>query len=65
MNIVVVDGYTLNPGDLDWAALSALGNCEFHDRTNADELRSRLEGKRVVKAVYTLIVVQHMFSDYH
>jgi glycerate dehydrogenase len=48
MNIVVVDGYTLNPGDLDWAALSALGNCEFHDRTNADELRSRAKYAEIV-----------------
>ena len=26
MKIVVLDGYTLNPGDLSWAALEALGD---------------------------------------
>jgi glycerate dehydrogenase len=31
--IVVLDGYTLNPGDLDWAPLLALGECTIHDRT--------------------------------
>ena len=29
MKIVVVDGYTLNPGDLSWAPLEALGDCTF------------------------------------
>ena len=32
MNIVVLDGYTLNPGDLTWDEFSALGNCQVHDR---------------------------------
>lgn len=33
MNIVVLDGYTLNPGDLDWRELQQLGYCTIHDRT--------------------------------
>ena len=33
MNIVVLDGYTLNPGDLSWDALRQLGSCTIHDRT--------------------------------
>ena len=32
MNIIVLDGYTLNPGDLSWDELKALGPCEIHDR---------------------------------
>lgn len=32
-NIVVLDGYTINPGDNPWSSLEALGNCTFHDRT--------------------------------
>jgi glycerate dehydrogenase len=31
--ITVLDGHTLNPGDLDWAALSSLGSLTVHDRT--------------------------------
>lgn len=30
---VVLDGYTLNPGDLSWAAMEALVNLDVHDRT--------------------------------
>jgi glycerate dehydrogenase len=33
MKIVVLDGYTLNPGDLSWDSLSALGECDIHERT--------------------------------
>jgi glycerate dehydrogenase len=33
MKIVVLDGYTLNPGDLGWEAFQALGDFETHDRT--------------------------------
>ena len=35
MEIVVLDGYTLNPGDLRWDALRALGECTIYDRTPA------------------------------
>ena len=31
--IVVLDGHTLNPGDLSWAALEALGDCTIHAHT--------------------------------
>lgn len=33
MNIVVVDGYTLNPGDLSWEPLKELGQVTIYDRT--------------------------------
>lgn len=41
MNIVVLDGYTLNPGDLNWDGLHALGNCQIYDRTPAAEVLGR------------------------
>ena len=33
MNIVVLDGFTLNPGDLSWDELQSLGPCAIYDRT--------------------------------
>lgn len=41
--IVVLDGHVLNPGDLSWDALHALGECTIHPRTAEAEiiLRSR------------------------
>ena len=41
MNIVVLDGYTLNPGDLDWTALQSLGSCRIYDRTKLTEIVER------------------------
>lgn len=38
MKIVVLDGHTLNNGDLDWAPLKALGTCIIHPRTSVDQI---------------------------
>ena len=50
MKIVVLDGYTLNPGDLSWDALAALGETAVYDRTPADEILARIGD---AEAVYT------------
>lgn len=34
MKIVVLDGYTLNPGDLSWAGIEKFGKLVVHDRTD-------------------------------
>lgn len=34
MKIVVLDGYTLNPGDISWSALAELGDLKVYDRTS-------------------------------
>lgn len=43
MKIVYPDAYTLNPGDLDWQPLQALGTVELYDRTSPDELIDRIK----------------------
>jgi glycerate dehydrogenase len=48
MRIVVLDGYTLNPGDLSWDALYALGHCRIYDRSEPDEIVPRASGAEVV-----------------
>ncbi|GAA4094195.1 D-2-hydroxyacid dehydrogenase [Mucilaginibacter panaciglaebae] len=48
MKIVVLDGYTLNPGDLSWDALKELGDVTIHDRTPSDQIVSRCYGAEVV-----------------
>lgn len=37
-HIVILDGYTLNPGDLSWRELEALGPCTVYDRTTPEEI---------------------------
>lgn len=41
MNIVVLDGYGLNPGDLSWDPIKALGNLTVYDRTSDQEIVQR------------------------
>jgi glycerate dehydrogenase len=48
MNIVVLDGFTLNPGDLSWAGLQALGPCTIFDRTPPAEVLARAQGAEIV-----------------
>lgn len=48
MNICILDGYTLNPGDLSWDKITALGNCEIYDRTSPDEVIERAADAEIV-----------------
>jgi glycerate dehydrogenase len=48
MKIVVLDGYTLNPGDLSWDELRSLGDCAIHDRTAANDVVTRAAGSEIV-----------------
>lgn len=43
MKIVVLDGYTLNPGDLDWGRLEQLGECQIFDRTSLTDMQEVIE----------------------
>lgn len=48
MKIVVLDGYTLNPGDLSWAALQELGEVSLHDRTPPELVAARCADAEIV-----------------
>ncbi len=47
-NIVVLDGYTLNPGDMSWDALKKLGNCTIYDRTAPADVVERCKDADIV-----------------
>lgn len=48
MKIVVLDGYCVNPGDLSWAALEALGEVTVYDYTTPEELPGRCRAAEVL-----------------
>ena len=48
MKIVILDGYTENPGDLSWAGFEALGDLTIYDYTTADEIAGRIAGAQIV-----------------
>jgi len=46
--IVVLDGYTLNPGDLDWNDLKKSGELAVYDRSAPDQVVGRCEGAEIL-----------------
>lgn len=55
MKIVVLDGYTLNPGDLSWKGLEKLGEVTVYDRTtfNRSDEKLILERAKDAEAIFT------------
>ena len=54
MKIAVLDGYAMNPGDLSWDALQALGECAIYERSAPNQVVERCQG---VQGVLTNKVV--------
>jgi len=48
MKLVVLDGFTLNPGDLSWEGIKRFGDLIVHERTPASEILERCKGAEVV-----------------
>lgn len=48
MKIVVLDGYTMNPGDLDWAPIQELGEVVIYDRSTPEQVVERAKGAEVI-----------------
>ena len=55
MKIIVLDGYGLNPGDLSWSGMEALGELKVYDRTSPSELLERAKDAEVLITNKTLI----------
>jgi len=48
MNIVILDGYTLNPGDLSWREFEKLGHVTIYDRTPPERIVERAQGADIL-----------------
>lgn len=48
MKICILDGYSLNPGDLDWSPVERLGDVTLFDRTPADKIVERAANADIV-----------------
>ena len=60
MKIIVLDGYGLNPGDLNWEGFESLGELTVYDRTLPSELMERAAGAEVLITNKTLITAENM-----
>jgi glycerate dehydrogenase len=55
MKIVVLDGHTLNPGDLSWSGFQALGDFAVHDRTPSGLVVERIGDAEIVLTNKTVL----------
>lgn len=55
MKIVVLDGFTTNPGDLSWEVLGALGEVVVYDKTADDKIIERAAEAEIVVTNKTLL----------
>ncbi|HEX2970218.1 MAG TPA: D-2-hydroxyacid dehydrogenase [Bacteroidales bacterium] len=55
MKIVVLDGYTLNPGDLSWGELEMLGDVIVYDRTPVELVYERSSGAEILLTNKTIL----------
>lgn len=60
MKIVVLDGYTLNPGDISWEGMEAFGEVTVYDRTKAEDVVERIGDAEVVYTNKTPITKETM-----
>ena len=58
MKIVILDGYTENPGDLSWDALEALGELTVYEHTPSEEILNRIGDAQIVLTNKTPITAE-------
>lgn len=61
--IVILDGYTANPGDLSWDVFAELGYVKVYDRTSADDVVERCAEADIIltnKVVFTQEVISQL-----
>ena len=61
MKIIVLDGFTLNPGDLSWNELKSLGECEIHDRSSAPDVVRRAADAEIILTNKTVLNREQIF----
>ena len=61
MKIAILDGYTVNPGDINWGPVSSLGECTIYDRTTAEEVYQRSKGADVI--ITSKVVIDREMMD--
>jgi len=63
MRLVVLDGHTLNPGDLSWTELQSLGDCAIYDRTFPAETLERAQGAGILLTNKTVLTKEPPSPD--
>ena len=48
MNIVILDAYSVNPGDIDWTPIGRFGTLTAYDHTPPEQIANRLQNADTV-----------------
>lgn len=59
MKIIVLDGYTLNPGDLSWKRIADHGTLTIYDRTTPEDVAERIGNAEIVFTNKTVLKEEH------
>lgn len=59
MNIVFLDGYTLNPGDMEWTLFERFGNFTAYDRTRPEDVLQRAREADILIVNKTRLTAEH------
>jgi len=65
MQMVITDGYTINPGDLSWTAFERLGELKYYDRTPAHLVTERCKEATVIITNKTPVTAQTIHNAPH
>ena len=60
MKTVVLDGYCLNPGDLDWSGFEPIGSITVYDRTPAALTVERSKDAAALLTNKTVLTAENM-----
>ena len=63
--LVILDGYTANPGDLSWDGLKAFGELKVYERTKPEELLERAKDAEVLLTNKVIIDAKAMAALPH
>ena len=59
INIVFLDGYTLNPGDTEWTLFEQFGNFTAYDRTRPEDIVQRAREADILIVNKTRLTAEH------
>jgi len=60
MKLVILDGYTTNPGDLSWLTMERFGELSVYDWTEPEDITKRLIGAQAVFINKVKLTAEHM-----
>ncbi|HEU5051736.1 MAG TPA: D-2-hydroxyacid dehydrogenase [Hanamia sp.] len=63
MKIVVLDGFAMNPGDLNWEGLKQLGETQIYDRSSLEETEKRIADAGIVLTNKALVTKNMIYAS--